>query len=63
MPTNSSSQKTKRLADEQRESKELVDRIRKLRWMGADDEARPLQLRLRGRDVTEPVVADPTDTD
>jgi hypothetical protein len=63
MSTNPTSQKPKRPADEQRESKELVERIRKLRWMGADDEARPLQSRLRGKDVGEPVVADPTDTD
>ena len=44
---------------------ELVKRIRKLRWIGMDEEADQLQLRLKSCGIApgESVVASPRDTD
>jgi hypothetical protein len=50
---------------EQRAAAELVKRIRKLRWIGQDDEATLLQSQLASRVevATDTVVAVPRDTD
>lgn len=48
---------------ELRASDELLKRIRKLRWIGLDDEARALELTLRRVGSTDPVLADRFDTD
>jgi hypothetical protein len=43
--------------------RELVKRIRKLRWIGKEDEARRLQAALVGRTLAECVLPLPVDTD
>jgi hypothetical protein len=48
---------------EQRSASELVERIRKLRWMGMEDEAQRLQIALRRIKHTDCVLAAPRDTD
>ena len=45
--------------DEQQSSHELVKRIRKLRWIGMEDEARALQDSLHRAPPSDPVVAVP----
>jgi hypothetical protein len=42
---------------------ELVHLIRKLRWMGVNDEAARLEARLAEASPTESVLAGPIDTD
>ncbi|HUI11945.1 MAG TPA: hypothetical protein VL048_00590 [Xanthobacteraceae bacterium] len=46
-----------------RGSNELVKLIRKLRWIGLDDEAEPLQAELTRRAATDSVVAMSGETD
>jgi hypothetical protein len=48
---------------EERLASEFTKRIRKLRWMGMDDEARQLQCALRHARVTDTLLAAPYDTD
>jgi hypothetical protein len=50
---------------EQRASNDLIRLIRKLRWMGLDDEAKRVQTELKQRDVPaeDSVLARPRDTD
>jgi hypothetical protein len=52
------------MSAEQRASNDMIKRIRKLRWIGMEDEAREVQRSLRNisssRDL---VLADPSDTD
>ena len=48
---------------EQRAASELIKRIRKLRWMGLEDEAQALQGALRHAHCADSVVAYPLDTD
>jgi hypothetical protein len=48
---------------EQRSASELVKRIRKLRWMGTEDEAQRLQIAFRRIKHTDCVLAAPRDTD
>jgi hypothetical protein len=48
---------------EQKSASELVERIRKLRWMGMEDEAQRLQIALRRSKHTDCVLAAPRDTD
>jgi hypothetical protein len=48
---------------EQRSARELVKRIRKLRWMGMEEEAQRLQVALRHIEDTDCVLAAPRDTD
>jgi hypothetical protein len=50
---------------EQRRSSELVKRIRKLRWMGLEGEARRMQVQLASCDGTraDSVLATPRETD
>ena len=48
---------------EQRSARELVKRIRKLRWMGMEEEAQRLQVALRRIEDTDCVLAAPRDTD
>jgi hypothetical protein len=48
---------------EQRQSNELIKRIRKLRWMGMDGEADQLKLALAGASRADSVVAQPLETD
>ena len=50
---------------EQRASNDLIRLIRKLRWMGMDDEAKRVQTELKQRDVPaeDSVLARPRDTD
>lgn len=50
---------------EQRTSNELVKRIRKLRWMGMEEEAKRAQDELSARPVAvaDSVVSSPRDTD
>ena len=57
-------QEPSELSAEQRTSSELVKRIRKLRWMGMEREAEPLQATLCRRSrSTDSVLAAPHDTD
>jgi hypothetical protein len=51
------------VSEEERASDELVKRIRKLRWIGMEDEARALQDSLYRAPPSAPVLATPTDTD
>lgn len=44
-------------------SNELVKRIRKLRWMGMEEEAEELQTKLRNVHQAEVLVSGPSDTD
>jgi hypothetical protein len=46
-----------------RASAELVKRIRKLRWIGMEDEAERLQIALSGMPATNCVLAEAPDTD
>jgi hypothetical protein len=48
---------------EQRASNELIKRIRKLRWIGMEDEARKVQSSLRSIPSRDAVLAGPRDTD
>jgi hypothetical protein len=48
---------------ETRAATELIKRIRKLRWIGMDEEADLLQLQLESCCVAPAVVAAPHDTD
>ena len=48
---------------ERRTSSELAKLIRKLRWIGLDDEAEPLQAELTRRAATDSVVAMSGETD
>ena len=50
---------------ERRASNDLIQLIRKLRWMGMDDEAKRVQTELKQRDVPaeDSVLARPRDTD
>ena len=47
----------------ERTSDELVQRIRKLRWMGMDEEAEQLQSALRDVDQAAILLSGPSDTD
>lgn len=51
------------VAAEQRVSAELVKLIRKLRWVGMDNEAEQLETKLRRLPPVDSVVAGPDDTD
>ena len=48
---------------EEQVSSDLVNRIRKLRWMGMEEEAQRLQAALRRIEDTDCVLAAPRDTD
>ena len=48
---------------EERIASEFTKRIRKLRWMGMEDEAKQLQCALRHGRVTDTLLAAPYDTD
>jgi hypothetical protein len=48
---------------EQQAACDLVKRIRKLRWMGMEDEAERLQVELRRTQQADTVLAAPVDTD
>jgi hypothetical protein len=45
------------------DSGELIKLIRKLRWIGMDEEARRAQADLASRSTTDCVLAGPTDKD
>jgi hypothetical protein len=47
----------------ERESRKLVDRILKLRWLGMEDEAERMQLALRTKETNATLLAGPYDTD
>jgi hypothetical protein len=51
------------LSAEQRLSSDLAKRIRKLRWLGMQQEAEQLQMTLRRVPHTECVIVVPRDTD
>ena len=51
------------ISGEQSSARELVKRIRKLRWMGMEEEAQRLQATLRRIEDTDCVLAAPRDTD
>ncbi len=51
------------VSSEQRASAELIKRIRKLHWIGMDEEAEQLRHSLRGVARMDVVVAEPRDTD
>ena len=62
----SSAQERPEVADNEQVLGELVKRIRKLRWIGMDDEADQVTLLLRRLPVHRPfdtVLAGPTETD
>jgi hypothetical protein len=51
------------ISGEPKSARELVKRIRKLRWMGMEEEAQRLQIALRRIEDTDCVLAAPRDTD
>ena len=51
------------LSPEERVTQELVKRIRKLRWIGMEEEAERLQAALSGRTSADSVLVLPMDTD
>jgi len=51
------------LSPEERITRELVKRIRKLRWIGMEKEAKRLQAALSGRTCADSVLVLPMDTD
>ena len=53
------------VSPEQRTNVELIMRIRKLRWIGMEDEAELVQLELAARDIepVDTVLAIPRETD
>jgi hypothetical protein len=55
-------ERSPQVSAQQRAENELVKRIRKLRWIGMDDEARALQRKLDPRKAGS-VLAMPVDTD
>jgi hypothetical protein len=48
---------------EQRNSNEIIKRIRKLRWIGMEEEAKRIQEALYGMAVAEVVLGVPSETD
>jgi hypothetical protein len=48
---------------EQRSASDLAKLIRKLRWIGLEEEAKALQRSLRAKGVRESVLAGPAETD
>ena len=48
---------------DERRSRELVKRVRKLRWIGNEDEAKQLERELRAGPVSDCVLAAFVDTD
>lgn len=48
---------------EQRTSRELAKLVRKLRWIGMEEEAEQVQFVLRRIDMTSALLAGPFDTD
>jgi hypothetical protein len=48
---------------DERRSRELVKLLRKLRWIGKDDEAKELELKLHSALAGDCVPAAPSDTD
>ena len=48
---------------EERAASELIKRIRKLRWMGMDEEAQQMQVVLRRAEPGDTLLAGPWDTD
>jgi hypothetical protein len=51
------------ISAQQRTSNELVKRIRKLRWIGMEEEAWALQQQARRLPCSNPVLAAPHETD
>ena len=51
------------LSREERVTQELVKHIRKLRWIGMEEEAERLQAALSGRTCADCVLVLPMDTD
>ena len=51
------------LSPDQRTERELVKRIRKLRWLGKEEEARQLQAKLSNMPPGESVLLLPMSTD
>ena len=62
MPMPSTAQRLPETS-ERETARQLVKRIRKLRWMGMEDEAKRLQAALDRIDHAECVLAAPRDTD
>jgi len=60
---NPRSQEYPEVSAEQRASNDLIKRIRKLRWIGMEDEAREVQGSLRSISSRDLVLAGPCDTD
>ncbi|QPC41430.1 hypothetical protein HW532_00950 [Kaustia mangrovi] len=63
MSMKHASQETPGARAEEETSSELVGQIRKLRWIGMEAEAQPLETRLCRMRVTDVVVGTPQDTD
>jgi len=59
----STAQRQPEISTERQTASQLVKRIRKLRWMGMEDEAKRLQAALDRIDHAECVLAAPRDTD
>ena len=59
----STAQRQTEISTERETASQLVKRIRKLRWMGMDDEAKRLEAALDRIDHAECVLAAPRDTD
>ena len=51
------------ISSEERTTRDVVKRIRKLRWIGMLEEAKRLQAALYGKRLTESVFLLPADTD
>jgi hypothetical protein len=63
MPMPSTRRELLEVSSEQQTASQLVKRIRKLRWMGMEDEAKRLQSALDRIEHEECVLAAPRDTD
>ena len=63
MPTLQEQRGTPTLSPEEQVSSDLANRIRKLRWMGMQQEAEQLQMMLRRVPHTDCVIVVPRDTD
>lgn len=63
MQAGSNGQNHPDVSVEERTSKELVKRIRKLRWIGMEEDAKRMESMLRQMEPRDALLAVPRDTD
>lgn len=51
------------MSPDERATRDLAKKIRKLRWLGMQEEAKRLQAKLSGKHLAESVLLLPADTD